>query len=73
MGNLIAGETARILLVSTEEELRYALGDALTGKAGDHRLDWVSQPELAPDRATDLLPHIILVDDALDGTSPPAH
>ncbi len=70
MASLIAGETVRILLVSTEEALRDAVGDALTGRAGDHRLYWVSQPELASGRAADLLPHIILVDDALGGAAP---
>jgi len=70
VGNLISGETARILLVSTQEELRDALDEGLTGKVGDHRLYWVSQPELALRRATDLLPHIILVDDDLGGAVP---
>ena len=50
--------------------MRDAVGEALTGRAGDHRLYWVSQPELAAGRAADLLPHIILVDDALGGTAP---
>jgi pilus assembly protein CpaE len=67
---LIAGETARIWLVSTDEALRDAVGEALAGRAGDHRLYWVSQPELAAGRATDLLPHVIVVDDALGGTPP---
>ncbi len=70
MANLIVGETARILLVSTDEGMRDAVGEALAGRAGDHRLHWVSQPSLAAGRAADLLPHIILVDDALEGTSP---
>ena len=70
MANLIAGETTRILLVSTAEEMRDEVGEALTGRAGDYRLYWVSQAELAAGRAADLLPHIILVDDALGGTSP---
>ena len=70
MANLIPGETARILLVSTTEEMRDEVGEALTGRAGDYRLYWVSHPELAAGRATDLLPHVILVDDALGGTPP---
>jgi pilus assembly protein CpaE len=68
LANLIAGETARILLVSTDEKMRDAVGEALTGRAGDYRLYWVSHPELAAGRVTDLLPHVILIDDALDGT-----
>jgi pilus assembly protein CpaE len=70
LANLIAGETARILLVSAHEEIRDAVGEALAGRAGDHRLYWVSQPDLAAGRATDLLPHVIVVDDALGGTPP---
>jgi pilus assembly protein CpaE len=72
LANLIAGETTRILLVSTAEAMRDEVGEALTGRAGDYRLFWVSQAELAAVRAADLLPHIILVDDALGGTSPSA-
>ena len=41
--------------------------DGLAGRAGDHRLYWVSQPELAPTRARDVLPHVILMDDAGGG------
>ena len=72
LANLIAGETTRILLVSAAEAMRDEVGEALTGRAGDYRLFWVSQAELAAGRAADLLPHIILVDDALGGTSPSA-
>jgi pilus assembly protein CpaE len=39
-------------------------------RIGDHRLYWVSQPDLALVRAQDLVPHIILVDDALGGADP---
>ena len=71
MANLISsGETARILLVSTAEAMRDEVGEALTGRAGDYRLYWVSHAELAAGRVTDLLPHVILVDDALGGTTP---
>jgi pilus assembly protein CpaE len=68
--SLIGGETLRILLVSTQESVRDEIGQALAGRAGDHRLFWVTQPELAVMRGLDLLPHLILVDDALDGASP---
>ncbi len=70
MASLVAGETLRVLLVSTSEEVREAVGEALTGRAGDHRLYWVSQPDLAPVRAQDLLPHVVLVDDDLGGINP---
>jgi pilus assembly protein CpaE len=70
LANLIAGESARILLVSTAEEMRDAVGEVLTGRAGDYRLYWVSHPELAAGRVADLLPHVILIDDALEGTPP---
>jgi pilus assembly protein CpaE len=35
-----------------------------------YRLHWVSEPNLAFRRAQDLLPHVILVDDELDGVDP---
>jgi pilus assembly protein CpaE len=70
LASLVAGETLRVLLVSTSEEVREAVGEALTGRAGDHRLYWVSQPDLAPVRAQDLLPHVVLVDDDLGGINP---
>lgn len=70
MAGLISGETLRILLVSTNEAVRNELVPALSVRAGDHRLYWVSQPDLAPGRAQDLLPHIILVDDELSGARP---
>jgi pilus assembly protein CpaE len=68
--SLITGETLRVLLISTSEEARDEIGDALAGRAGDYRLYWVSRPELALVRVGDVLPHVILVDDALEGVSP---
>lgn len=67
MPTLIPGEALRVLLVSTAEGARDEIGEALTRGAGDHRLYWVAQPELAPVRAQDLVPHVILIDDALGG------
>lgn len=67
--NLLSGETLRILLVSSTEEIRDQVGEALAA-GGDHRFYWVSQPELAPVRAQDLAPHVILVDDTLSGADP---
>jgi pilus assembly protein CpaE len=69
LASLVPGETLRVLLVSTSEETRDEAGAALAGRAGDHRLYWVSQPDLAPVRASDLLPHVVLVDDSLDNAN----
>ena len=69
MASLVPGETLRVLLVSTSQEARDEVGAALAGRAGDHRLYWVSQPDLAPVRASDLLPHVVLVDDSLDNAN----
>ena len=60
----------RVLLVSSAEGLRDAVGEALAERAGDHRLYWVAQAGLAPVRAGDMLPHVILVDDELGEASP---
>jgi pilus assembly protein CpaE len=62
-----SGKTLRILLISTEERVRDEVTEALTSVSGKHEVFWVSQPELASARAQDLLPHVILVDDALNG------
>lgn len=70
MASLVAGETLRVLLVSASEEVRDGVGEALTGRVGDHRLYWVSQADLATVRAQDLLPHVVLVDDDLGSISP---
>lgn len=69
MATPISGQTLRILLVSTRESVRDEVGEALAGWAGDQRLFWVSQPDLAPSRAQDLVPQVILVDDALAGAN----
>jgi pilus assembly protein CpaE len=60
----------RVLLVSALESVRDEVGEALAGRAGDHRLYWVSQPDLAAVRGGDLLPHVLLVDDELGGSDP---
>lgn len=70
MSGLISGETLRILLVSSNEAVRNEIGVALADRAGEHRLYWVSQPDLAVGRAQDLLPHVILVDSDLGGAAP---
>lgn len=69
MANLVPGETLRVLLVSAQEDLRETIGESLARLGGDHRLYWVSQPDLAPGRASDLIPHAILIDDELGGAS----
>lgn len=66
------GSTLRILLVSTREDCRDAIGQSLDGWVSDYRLFWVSQPDLAVGRAQELLPQVILVDDNLAGASPSA-
>lgn len=70
MTSLVPGESLRVLLVSVSEQARDQVSAALAGRAGNHRLYWVSQPDLAPVRAGDLLPHVILVDDELGGALP---
>jgi pilus assembly protein CpaE len=67
--SLISGETLRILLVSVVETVRDDVADLLAGRIGDYRLYYVAQPDLAPQRAADLIPHVILLDDALGATS----
>jgi pilus assembly protein CpaE len=69
LASLVPGETLRILLVSTREELRATIGEALAGRVGDHRLFYVSQPDLALGRASDVIPHVILIDDDLGGVT----
>ncbi len=70
MASLVPGETLRVLLISPDEEQREAVAAALLGRAGDHRLFWVSQADLALGRARDTVPHVILVDDVLGSANP---
>ncbi|HRA65239.1 MAG TPA: hypothetical protein PL187_04405, partial [Caldilinea sp.] len=72
MARLGPGDTLRVLLVAESEGLREQIGAILAQYAGEHRLFWIAQPELAPRRAEDLLPHLVLVDDDLNGMSAPA-
>jgi len=58
-------DTVRILLVSTVEGDRDELASTVSHWERDHRLYWVSQPELAPIRAEELVPSVILVDGSL--------
>lgn len=69
MARLISGETLRVLMVSAREEARAEVAEILTSQIQDYRLYWVSQPDLAPVRVQDVLPHVILVDDALGGAA----
>lgn len=71
MARISPGDTLRVLLVSESELLREQIGTILAQYAGEHRLFWITQPELAPRRAEDLLPHLVLVDDDLTGTAAP--
>jgi len=59
----------RILLVSARERAPEELEDALTSQGVRYQLSWVSQSALALDRAQDMIPDFILVDDKLDGTN----
>jgi pilus assembly protein CpaE len=70
LASLVPGETLRVLLISARDGARDEVGEALAGRVGDHRLYWVSQADLAPSRAEDLLPHVILVDDDQGGANP---
>jgi pilus assembly protein CpaE len=72
VAGLISGETLRVLLVCASASERDAIGQALADRAGDHRLYWVAQAELAAVRAQDVLPHVILVDDSLELPGPAA-
>ena len=71
MAQVGAEDTLRVLLVAESEALRDQIGAILTQFAGEHRLYWVAQPEVAPRRAEELLPHLVLVDDRLGGTTAP--
>jgi pilus assembly protein CpaE len=67
-----AEDTLRVLLVAESEALRDQIGAILTQFAGEHRVYWVAQPEVAPRRAEELLPHLVLVDDHLGNTTAPS-
>ncbi len=69
MTDYSSGQAARILVVSGEEAAKDEVAEALRALGGDHRLYWVSQPDLASARCQELLPHIVLVDDALGGAA----
>ncbi len=68
MAELMQGQILRVLLVTTQQDTEAHISKILANsRFMDHRLHWVAQPNLAQVRARDLLPHIILVDDNLDG------
>ena len=54
MSRIGPGDTLRILLVAERESLREQIGAILAQYAGDHRLFWVAQAEVAAKRAEDL-------------------
>jgi pilus assembly protein CpaE len=60
-------QTVRVLLVSTREAARDEIENVLSTWPADSRLYWVAQPNLAPARAAELVPHAILIDDDLGG------
>jgi pilus assembly protein CpaE len=57
-------------LISADEAVRDELSRVLTDSRLEHQLYWVSEPTLAPDRADELIPHVIFVDDSLGGRDP---
>src|SRR5687767_5669405 len=65
--SMLSGETLRILVVSTQETIHNQVGDALEQRVDNHRLHWISQPELAITRLREVAPHVIVVDDELGG------
>jgi pilus assembly protein CpaE len=71
LAKLIEGQTLQLLLVSTHEQTKDDVERALSmSMSRPYRLHWVAEPHLAFVRAQDLLPHVILMDDDLDGTDP---
>jgi pilus assembly protein CpaE len=71
LADAAALDSLRILLISASEATRDSVDELLSGAPDVLAVAWVSQPDLAPARARDLAPHIILVDD-LAGTDLPA-
>jgi pilus assembly protein CpaE len=65
----ISGPTIRILLISARAGARDEMALALEQRSREYRLYWVSQYEVALARAQDLVPHVIIVDDELDGNT----
>jgi len=65
------GQLLEILIITTDETLPEKVERILTaGLSRPFRLDWVAAPHLAYTRAQDLLPQVILVDEALGDTDP---
>lgn len=67
MASVYAGDVLRILLIGERQLMVQQVDGILSGRLGKYKLDWISQPELAPVRAKDLLPQLILIDDELGG------
>lgn len=63
MSEFLGGQTQRILLISTREQTRTELDEALDGSAGAWQVHWVTQPDLSLSRAEELVPNVILADD----------
>ena len=70
MERLVSEGRLRVLLVSADENLRDELAQALVTRLPDHRLFWVSTPDVAVGRADELIPDVIFVDDDLGGRDP---
>ena len=66
--SLVPGETLRILVISTREATHNQISEVLSERFdNNHRLYWISQPELAATRLRELVPQVIVVDDELGG------
>ena len=71
MSSLSQSQILRILLVSTQTAVEEEVSRNLeAGMSRAYRLHWIAEPHLAFVRAQDLLPHVIIVDDDLDGVDP---
>lgn len=72
MTGLTPGETVRVLLVTTDDAMQDQIQRILPAAIRDCRVYWVDRPDQAAARAVDLIPHVILVDDDVDGYKPAA-
>jgi len=72
LASLIPGETLRILLITASESIQDGVREVLAARLSGARLYWVAQPDLAPTRAEDVLPHAVLVDSGLSDAGVPS-
>jgi pilus assembly protein CpaE len=65
----VSGQTIRVLLISTSESTHDEVAGIFSQRSRDYHLYWVAQPEVAQARAQDLVPHVIIVDDEVEGST----